>query len=193
MVLDDVLIGLDLSNRIPLLQLLQAEFGDWQILLLTHDHTWFELAREYTRASGQWTDREMFLVEPETGGIGRPELRDGSDPLNRAEAHLRSNDLMAAAVYLRSAFEARIRGVCHDHGVPVRFKKRPQDVKADYLWTAIKHRQERRKDLQTREPDKNHPDFISAALVQKVDLMRSKILNRHRCGRAHGERWERGN
>jgi energy-coupling factor transporter ATP-binding protein EcfA2 len=178
MVLDDVLIGLDLSNRIPLLQLLQSEFADWQILLLTHDHTWFELAREYTRASGQWTDREMFLVEPETGGIGRPELRDGSDPLKRAEAHLRSNDLMAAAVYLRAAFEARIRGVCDDHGVPVSFKRRPQDVKADHLWTAIKQRQESRKDVQAREPAKNHPDFISAALVQKVDLMRSKILNR---------------
>jgi energy-coupling factor transporter ATP-binding protein EcfA2 len=178
MVLDDVLIGLDLSNRIPLLLLLQSEFADWQVLLLTHDHTWFELAREYTKSSGQWIDREMFLVEPESGGMGRPELRDGLAPLQRAEAHLRSNDLMAAAVYLRAAFEARIRGVCDAHGVPVSFKKRPQDVKADHLWTAIKARQDLRKELQVKEPAKNHPDFISAALVQKIDLMRSKILNR---------------
>jgi energy-coupling factor transporter ATP-binding protein EcfA2 len=178
MVLDDVLIGLDLSNRIPLLQLLQTEFGDWQILLLTHDHTWFELAREYTKASGHWIDREMFLVEPEIGGLGRPELRDGLCPLKRAEAHLRSNDLMAAAVYLRAAFEARIRGVCEDHGVPVSYKKRPQDAKADLLWGAIKQRQEVRKKKKDEEPGKNHPDFIPPTLVQKVDLMRSKILNR---------------
>ena len=46
MVLDDVLIGIDLSNRIPLLRLLQSEFANWQVLLLTHDATWYDMATE---------------------------------------------------------------------------------------------------------------------------------------------------
>ena len=32
MVLDDVLIGLDQSNRLPVLELLNKEFADWQII-----------------------------------------------------------------------------------------------------------------------------------------------------------------
>ena len=178
MVLDDVLIGLDLSNRIPLLQLLQTEFSDWQILLFTHDHVWFDLARAYTQRNQNWVSREMFLVEPPTNGLGRPEIRDGVDAFARAEAHLAANDLTAAAVYLRSALEGRLRNVCENKGVPVIYKKRPQDVKANDLWEAIKARQDERVELQSREPAKNHPDFIPGALVQRVDLIRSNILNR---------------
>jgi len=178
MVLDDVLIGLDLSNRIPLLQLLQTDFADWQVLLLTHDHVWFDLARAYTEPSQGWACREMFLVEPQTGGLGRPELRDGADSFARAEAHLAANDLTAAAVYLRAALEGRLRNVCADKAVPVAYKKRPQDVKAHDLWAAIKLRQDKRAELQASQPAKNHPDFISAALVQRVEMIRSNILNR---------------
>ena len=49
MVLDDVLIGLDQSNRLPVMDLLADEFEDWQIVLLTHDRAWFEMARAYHR------------------------------------------------------------------------------------------------------------------------------------------------
>jgi energy-coupling factor transporter ATP-binding protein EcfA2 len=178
MVLDDVLIGLDLSNRIPLLQLLQTEFAEWQILLLTHDHVWFDLARAYTERSQNWTCREMFLVEPQAGGLGRPEIRDGADAFARAEAHLAANDLTAAAVYLRAALEGRMRNVCENKGVAVTYKKRPQDVKANDLWAAIKLRQDKRAELQAEQPAKGHHDFISKALIQRVDLIRSNILNR---------------
>ncbi len=178
MILDDVLIGLDLSNRIPLLQLLQSEFSDWQILLLTHDHVWFELARAYTEQSKSWACHEMFLIEQQAGSLGRPELREGLDAFKRAEAHLAANDLTAGAVYLRSALESRLRSVCEDKGVPVTYKKRPQDVKADHLWKALLHRQEERVKKQQAEATKNHPDFIPAALIQRVELVRSKILNR---------------
>ena len=36
LVLDDVLIGLDMANRIPVLKILEDYFADWQIILLTH-------------------------------------------------------------------------------------------------------------------------------------------------------------
>jgi energy-coupling factor transporter ATP-binding protein EcfA2 len=49
MVLDDVLIGLDQSNRLPVLDVLADHFKDWQIVLLTHDRVWFEMARAYHR------------------------------------------------------------------------------------------------------------------------------------------------
>ena len=46
LVLDDVLIGIDHSNRLPVLDVLHTHFADWQVVLLTHDRTWFDLARE---------------------------------------------------------------------------------------------------------------------------------------------------
>lgn len=178
MVLDDVLIGLDLSNRIPLLQLLKDDFAEWQILLFTHDHTWYELAREYTEHANTWTHREMYLIESHESRAAIPEIKDGMSALDRANAHLNDNDKMAAAVYLRAAFESRLRTVCNDKGIEIPFKKQLKEVKADVLWKGIVKRQEQREALQISEAAKNHPDFISRALIQKVEMMRSTILNK---------------
>jgi energy-coupling factor transporter ATP-binding protein EcfA2 len=54
LVLDDVLIGLDLANRLPVLKVINDEFAEWQILLFTYDHVWFDLARELTEHTGRW-------------------------------------------------------------------------------------------------------------------------------------------
>jgi energy-coupling factor transporter ATP-binding protein EcfA2 len=57
LVLDDVLIGLDHSNRLPVLDVLMAKFPAWQIVLLTHDRGWFDLARE--RLGDAWACYEI--------------------------------------------------------------------------------------------------------------------------------------
>ena len=54
MVLDDVLIGLDQSNRLPVLQLLDKHFADWQMILLTYDRVWFEMARFHLSDRNDW-------------------------------------------------------------------------------------------------------------------------------------------
>ena len=41
--LDDVLIGLDMSNRLPVLDILDEYFSDYQIFLTTYDKAWYEL------------------------------------------------------------------------------------------------------------------------------------------------------
>ena len=178
LVLDDVLMGLDLKNRMPLLNLLEEEFSDWQILLFTHDHTWYELAREFTESSGKWLAKEMHLVENQQGLAPIPEIKEGLSPLDRATAHIAANDLTAAAVYLRAAFELRLKNTCQKYGIEIPFKKQVKEVKANDLWEGIVARQGKRAELQAREPIKNHPDFIPQALIQRVNMMRSTILNR---------------
>ena len=42
--LDDVLIGLDMSNRLPVLDILEEYFSDYQIFLTTYDKAWYEIA-----------------------------------------------------------------------------------------------------------------------------------------------------
>ena len=178
LVMDDVLVGLDLENRMPLLSLLEDDFSDWQVLLLTHDHTWYELAREFTENSGKWTAKEMHLLPNQHGLAPIPEIKEGFSPLDRASAHLAANDLTAAAVYLRAAFELRLKNTCQKFGIEIPFKKQVKEVKANDLWEGIVARQGKRSELQSREPAKNHPDFIPQALIQRVSMMRSTILNR---------------
>jgi hypothetical protein len=47
-------MGMDLPNRLPVLRLLEQEFSDWQIILMTHDRAWFDMAREFAEHSKRW-------------------------------------------------------------------------------------------------------------------------------------------
>ena len=88
-----------------------------------------------------------------------------------AEKHWNANDYMAAAVYVRVAFETRIRNVRRDHGVEIAYKPDPKDVTANKLWEGIVARQ-------TKRQTDGKPDFIAPALMQDVETVRSTVLNR---------------
>lgn len=178
--LDDVLIGLDLSNRLPLLRVLAEDFADWQIILLTHDRVWFELAKEHTEHDGNWLAKELCALEMPGGQAPRPVVKDSTDYLTRAKNHLAATppDLMAAAVYVRAAFETKLKNICEDRGIEVAFKSQPKEVKADTLWSGIVERQKKRAQYQTENPGMKAPDFLPAHLVADVETMRSSILNR---------------
>lgn len=45
LVLDDVLIGLDMSNRLPIIDVLKDQFKDYQIFLMTYDKEWYEILK----------------------------------------------------------------------------------------------------------------------------------------------------
>lgn len=71
-VLDDVLIGLDHSNRMPVLQMFSKHFkfdDGWQVVLITHDRVWYEMVRFFLSESKQWKSVEMY---EETGADGTP-------------------------------------------------------------------------------------------------------------------------
>jgi len=180
LIMDDVLIGLDLSNRLPLLRVLAEDFADWQVILLTHDRVWFELAREHTEHAGGWLAKELCLLEVPNGVAPRPVLKDADDFVTRAQLHLAATppDLMAAAVYLRAAFETKLKNVCEDRRIEVAFKSQSKEVKADTLWLGIVERQKKRAEFQAANPGRNAPDFLPAALAADVETMRSSILNR---------------
>ena len=74
LVLDDVLIGLDHSNRVPLLKLLSDQFRDWQVVLLTHDRVWYEMARMMLYKPG-WQCVEV--IEGESSSPPSPFVRPG--------------------------------------------------------------------------------------------------------------------
>lgn len=174
LVLDDALIGLELQNRLPVLRILTgAAFKNYQIFLLTHDRVWFDLARGHLPEKDGWLHKE--LLADETTGRLIPRGKSSQADLERARFHLNNGDLMAAAVYARAALEWKLRNVCENRGIEIKFKKDNKDISADDLWTGIVARQRKREELRKTNPAVQ--DFIPPQLEKDVEAMRSTVLN----------------
>lgn len=142
LVLDDVLIGLDHSNRLPVLDVLRTHFADWQTVLLTHDHVWFEMARFHLGATNQWKCVEVYEGADVARGIPAPTVRPvGSKAakasLEQARNFLSDHHIPAAANYTRAAFELALKSFCERFGVPVAFKTDPRHLDTDKLLSAV--------------------------------------------------------
>lgn len=141
LVLDDVLIGLDLAHRLPLLKLLDREFNDWQVFVFTHDLTWFEMATQQVDEN-QWAICELFCERRRGELFERPVLRQGGVKgfLKRAKAHLQAGEKRAAAMYARAAFEEKIRKYCSDKSISLPFKTNPSQIDGDTFLGAAEKR-----------------------------------------------------
>lgn len=141
MLLDDVLIGLDMSNRQPILDVLTRAdrqnapgFADWQVLLLTHDQGWYSLARRQLRG---W--RALRLAAGHNGTYDVPILYDDTSLIERAAHHLNVlGDERAAGVYLRTAFEEMMKSFCARTKTPVAYHRPDEHPKStNVFWGPI--------------------------------------------------------
>jgi recombinational DNA repair ATPase RecF len=80
--LDDLFIGLDLSNRMPLMQILEREFADYQIILSTYDKPWYEMAKFYLHDDTAWKCVE-FLARKNQEFLARKNQCEYDQPLIR--------------------------------------------------------------------------------------------------------------
>ena len=163
MVLDDVLIGLDMSNRLPLLNALTTRFSDWQIILLTHDQPWYSLARKHL-ASKTWKFGRLATAFDGTKDV--PIYYDDTNMLDRAELHLNIHaDERASGVYIRLAFEEMLKDFSARCRLPVAYQ--PPGVHSDTnaFWTPIKAVKVGRSRL------------IDAGLERDVEACRRNVAN----------------
>ncbi|MCQ2114392.1 MAG: AAA family ATPase [Bacteroidaceae bacterium] len=108
--LDDVFVGLDSSNRRPVIQMLLNEFRDYQILVSTYDKSWYLLAREIINDDIHWSYQELYEGQTTVAGkiVSKPILVDGLSDIDMARKHLydaERPDYPAAANYMRKAYE----------------------------------------------------------------------------------------
>jgi energy-coupling factor transporter ATP-binding protein EcfA2 len=115
--LDDVFIGLDTSNRIPLLKIIKNEFikHDFQIFISTYDRQWFETSRIWFEAEKcKFKCLELFVNDSD-GNPATPDIPVVIDPsqnlFEKAISHFESKDFPAAANYLRRTCEAELRRI----------------------------------------------------------------------------------
>jgi energy-coupling factor transporter ATP-binding protein EcfA2 len=136
LVLDDLLISLDYSHRRPVLDVIGELFKGWQIILLTHDRFWFELARE--QLSGEpWKAIEIY-EKLDADGLLRPVIWESQDDLvaetlKQAGRFLDDNHPAAAANYARTACELTLRRYCRKHSILFSYTDDPQKIKIEDL------------------------------------------------------------
>lgn len=155
--LDDVFIGLDIANRLPLLKILDDHFGDYQIFIATYDKPWFEYAKAYLEKKSGWKTME-FYAQATNKGYEIPCIIDDQDLLTKAGNHLNASDYKAAAVYARSAFEEIIRNYCFKKRKNVTFRRQQKEYNSNHFWTAMK-------------------DDLDDTLVTDVQKYRDLVLN----------------
>jgi energy-coupling factor transporter ATP-binding protein EcfA2 len=103
LVLDDLLISLDMSNRLKLLEILKAEFADFQIFFFTHDKELFELYKNKM----VWEVYELYLDDSES--IPKPIVKKGSTPIEKAKVFFAKKEYDACALMLRKDFEKTLK------------------------------------------------------------------------------------
>lgn len=156
LVLDDVLIGLDMSNRLPIIKILQDFFSDYQIFLLTHDLEWYEILKQRL---DQKTWKQVELYCPKGVEYEIPVVAESKDYLTKAQTYLTNHNYKAAAIYLRTAFEHLLKRYCDKNSLHVKYKEKAKDLTSDDFWTVVK------------------PHVTSTPLVDEVEHARELIMN----------------
>ena len=135
--LDDILVGLDMTNRVKVIDLIHDNFKDWQIMILTYSKAWFERLKDRLREpdwEAPW--QSVVLWEEWRNEDNSPHVvaEGGGDLIEMAERHLQRKDFKAAAIYARSALEALCHRTCAKARLPVVHVEQLKDRKLeDYI------------------------------------------------------------
>ena len=117
--LDDIFIGIDTSNRIPIINILNNEFNDYQIIISTYDKNFFEVCRYKlvnNLSSKLWNSIEIYVGEISVAGdvIDIPIILSNSTDLDKARYYLYNNekpDYPASANYFRKYLENKLKEI----------------------------------------------------------------------------------
>jgi energy-coupling factor transporter ATP-binding protein EcfA2 len=170
--LDDIFIGLDISNRLPLLKILDEEFPNYQVFITTYDKPWYEFVKStYLDGNNAWKSFE-FYARRTRKGFEIPIVRENKSNshiqnyIDKAEAYFNQADNKAAGVYLRSAFEFILKRFCFEK-VPVTFYLDISKMKTDTFWSAVKKFKQ----------DKPTKCGLTPATTAQIDHYTSLVLN----------------
>lgn len=106
LVLDDLLVSLDMSNRMQVVDILLSDtFAGYQKIVLTHELGFF---REFRRRVGS-SHADWCFLRLQGVASGQIKARSEKTDLQKAEDYLQGHDLEEAAMFLRKAAEDMAR------------------------------------------------------------------------------------
>ncbi|WP_114751867.1 AAA family ATPase [Pleomorphovibrio marinus] len=160
LVLDDLLIGLDMSNRMPLLTIIKQHFeSDFQVIMTTYDKVWYELVQNYF-GTKKWKYIEVYAHKLRDNDFEIPIIKPRSGLLKTAKHYLDEKDYKASAVYVRTAFERLVKLICEKNNLEVVYRKNQKELKSDDFWKSIKE--------QTN---------IDEEVVKEIEIYRGVVMN----------------
>jgi energy-coupling factor transporter ATP-binding protein EcfA2 len=165
--LDDMLIGLDMSNRLPVIDILKDHFADWQIFFFTYDQAWYEIVKQRTQTpdwSYRWKFVEFYSTKTEAYEI--PVYVENKAYLDKAKEYFQAHDYKACVIYLRTAFEVILKTFCERKNLKVKYRQNPKKLTSEDFWSAV---------VSGRKRDGT--PFLDQAFINDVQLYRSLILN----------------
>lgn len=104
LILDDFLTSLDMANRKLIMKYILEEFKDYQILILTHNLQFFNMARKmihlYSEDSGSWKIQKLFIYDNQAFLYDKDisYLKDANERLSSGDEHSAGN-------FIRKEFE----------------------------------------------------------------------------------------
>lgn len=102
LVLDDLLVSLDMSNRMKVVDILLSDtFSNFQKIILTHELGFF---REFRRRIGS-SHADWRFVRLQGNAAQHIEAMNEKGDIEKAEDYLNSHDIEEAAMFLRKAAE----------------------------------------------------------------------------------------
>ena len=182
LVLDDVLLSLDMEHRRPMLKVLQEKFADWQVLLLTHNRVWYDIAKQ--RLSDKyWQFTELYAVR--IGDYESPLVVEDEEHLYRALRYLEPNttagerlDVKAAAVHVRTKFELILKSSCERLSISVPFKRESKMLTLNSLWGCLAAHKEVLQHPPTIVTLPNGKQFIKAGKRDLLPIVSKNLAER---------------
>lgn len=179
LVLDDIFIGLDMSNRLPLIKIIKEKFNNpnnpnnnYQIFLMTYDREWYEILKQ--RLDGnKWIYKELYRGKIKDDDDNEkviaevPIWKQDKDYLEKAKDYLNiHHEPRIAAVYLRIAFEVILKEFCNRKKIKVIYKEEIKKLSSDDFWQQVKKAKKNDGTL-----------YVDSGLAEEVELYRNIIMN----------------
>lgn len=115
--LDDMLVSLDMSYRVPVTKALLRYANNYQLCVFTHDRSLYNMMRSTMKELGldekDWHFYEFYRPAPATEGMVEPQpnKREVKTTKDEIKKHLATGDYPAAGNYLRKYAEELIKGI----------------------------------------------------------------------------------
>lgn len=119
---DDLLISLDMSNRLLVVQRLLDYVDRYQLFIFTHDRAFYDLIADsiaQRNQSEEWKKYEMFAIDEEVSSnkVPEPWINECLDYLEQARAFFSKYEYYAAANSLRKECEKHLKRLYPRHWV----------------------------------------------------------------------------
>jgi len=106
LVIDDMLISLDMSNRNIVLDIILQNFPKYQVLFLTHDRMLFEITKQKIKQLQQENWQFVEMYESEKDGIPKPFFVLSESYFEKAKRYFHTKEYEITGNFLRKSSEA---------------------------------------------------------------------------------------